>query len=64
MQLAGFKGEAATQSPLTLEWIENSIMVIPAIFMILSAAMVYRYPITKAKYEEIQAELADRHISS
>ncbi|HML38596.1 MAG TPA: MFS transporter [Bacillota bacterium] len=63
LQLAGFKGEAATQSPLTLEWIENSIMVIPAIFMILSAAMVYRYPITKAKYEEIQAELADRHIS-
>jgi GPH family glycoside/pentoside/hexuronide:cation symporter len=57
LQLAGFNGETAAQPPTALEWVENSLMIIPAVFMILTVVMVYLYPITKKKFEEIQAEL-------
>lgn len=60
LQLAGFHGEAAVQTALALEWVENSLMMIPPVFMVLTAIMVFRYPITKKKFEEIQAELKKR----
>ena len=60
LQLAGFNGEAAAQTPAALEWVENSLMLIPSAFMALTVGMVYFYPITKKKFEEIQAELQKR----
>ena len=60
LQFAGFNGEAAKQIPLALEWVENSITIIPSVFMILAVIMLFRYPITKKKFEEIQAELLKR----
>ncbi len=60
LQLAGFDGSAKIQTPLALEWVENSIIVIPAAFMVLTVVVVYFYPITKKKFEEIQAALGKR----
>lgn len=64
LQLAGFDGDAAVQTPAALEWVENSLMVIPSIFMIMTVVMMYLYPITKKTYEEIQAELRKRQMES
>jgi len=64
LQLAGFNGEAPVQTPLALEWIENSLMVIPPVFMVLTAIMVFRYPISKKKFEEIRAELRKRGLTN
>lgn len=57
LQLAGFDGEAATQSAGALGFVELSLTVIPAAFMLLTVVMVYFYPITKKKFEEIQQSL-------
>ena len=60
LQFAGFDGEAAVQSATALAWVENSMTVVPAVFVLLSFAALKKYPITKARFEEIQAELAKR----
>jgi GPH family glycoside/pentoside/hexuronide:cation symporter len=60
LELAGFNGESPMQTPAALEWIGNSLTIIPAVFMILTVIMIYRYPITKKKFEEIQEELRNR----
>jgi GPH family glycoside/pentoside/hexuronide:cation symporter len=64
LQFAGFNGEAPVQTPLALEWIENSLMVIPPVFMVLTAIMVFRYPISKKKFEEIRTELRKRGLTN
>jgi GPH family glycoside/pentoside/hexuronide:cation symporter len=63
LQLAGFNGSSTVQMPTALLWVENSLMVIPATFMALTAGMVYLYPITKKKFEEIQAKLCERSLT-
>lgn len=60
LQLAGFDGSLLVQTPLALDWVENALIVIPAVFMVLTVVMVYLYPITKKKFEEIQLELQER----
>jgi GPH family glycoside/pentoside/hexuronide:cation symporter len=60
LQFADFDGEAAVQSATALAWVENSMTVVPAVFVLLSFAALKKYPITKARFEEIQAELAKR----
>lgn len=60
LQLAGFDGTSPIQTPNALGWVENSLIVIPAVFMVMTVVMVYLYPITKKKFEEIQRELAER----
>jgi glycoside/pentoside/hexuronide:cation symporter, GPH family len=60
LQLAGFDGSSASQTGAALEWVENSLIVIPAVFMVLTVFMVFLYPITKKKFEEIQVELRKR----
>ncbi len=57
LQLAGFNGEALVQTTLALEWIENSLMIIPPVFMVLTVIMVFRYPISKKRFEEIRKQL-------
>jgi GPH family glycoside/pentoside/hexuronide:cation symporter len=63
LELAGFNGESPVQTPAALEWVENSLTLIPAVFMILTVVMIFRYPITKKKFEDIQAELLLRNTS-
>lgn len=57
LELAGFNGDSPVQTPAALNWVENSLTIIPAVFMILTIVMIYRYPITKKKFEEIKAAL-------
>ncbi len=60
LQLAGFDGTIHHQTESALSWVENMLTVIPAIFMIATTAMIFLYPITKIKYEEIKVELSKR----
>lgn len=59
LQLAGFNGDLATQPSQALLWIENSITIIPAIFMVLSMIAMCRYNITKKSFNELKEELKD-----
>ncbi|MBP3385117.1 MAG: MFS transporter [Firmicutes bacterium] len=58
LQFAGFDGEAAVQSETAMLWVENSMTLIPALFVVLSLIALKKYPITKERFAEIQAELA------
>ena len=60
LQIAGFDGEAAVQSATALTWVENSMTIVPAVFVVLSFLALKKYPITKQRFQEIQAELAKR----
>ena len=60
LQFAGFDGEAAVQSETAMLWVENSMTLIPALFVVLSLIALKKYPITKERFAEIQAELARR----
>lgn len=60
LQIGGFDGEAATQTETALGWVETSVTVLPAVFLVLAFAALYKYPITKKRFEEIQQELEKR----
>ena len=50
---AGFDGTAAVQSETALLWIENAATLIPVVFILILCIALYKYPITKARYEEM-----------
>ncbi|MCQ2547264.1 MAG: MFS transporter [Clostridia bacterium] len=60
LQLVGFNGDAAVQTPFVLSWIESSMLVIPPILVVISCIFLWKYPITRKVYENIKAELAKR----
>lgn len=60
LQFAGFDGSAAVQSETALVWVENSMTIVPAIFIVMALTALKKYPITKQRFQEIQAELARR----
>ncbi len=60
LQLAGFSGDAASQSAVALTWVENSFAVIPALLMAGSAYMIYKYPVTKKVYNEVVKAIEER----
>ncbi|MBP3385118.1 MAG: MFS transporter [Firmicutes bacterium] len=60
LQIGGFDGDAAVQSAKALIYIENCVTILPAIFLVLAVLALKKYPITKERFEEIQAELAKR----
>lgn len=60
LQMGGFDGEAAVQTETALEWVETSVTILPAIFLVLAFISLYKYPITKKRFEEIQRELERR----
>ncbi|MCI9595740.1 MAG: MFS transporter [Firmicutes bacterium] len=64
LQIGGFDGEAAAQTETALRWVETSVTVLPAIFLVLALAALYKYPITKKRFQEIQKELERRKKSS
>lgn len=59
--LAGFDGDSAVQSATALVWIENALTILPALLMFAAIFMLYKYPITKKRFQEIQAELRLRN---
>ena len=60
LQLAGFDGNAAVQTESALKAVELSVTVLPAAFLVLALVCLKKYPITKAKFEEIQRQLAEK----
>lgn len=50
---AGFDGTAMVQTETALLWIENAATLIPAGFILVVCAALYKYPITKKRYEEM-----------
>ena len=60
LECAGFDGKASVQTATTLVWIENALTLIPALFMFGTVFMLYKYPITKKSFAEIQAALRER----
>lgn len=60
LQLAGFDGSAQQQTQTALAWVENSVTILPAFFLILALIALSRYPITRKRFEEIQRQLAER----
>lgn len=59
LKFSGFDGNAHAQSEFTLDWLKNGFTLIPGIFMLISAFMVYKYPITGKVFENIM-ELLNR----
>ncbi|MBR3705755.1 MAG: MFS transporter [Firmicutes bacterium] len=57
LELAGFDGNAAQQIPLALEWIANCFTVVPGIFMILAALLIFKYPINKHNFGRVMDAL-------
>lgn len=57
LALGEFDESASTQSLRALSLIDAALTFLPAVFMALSAWMVLRYPITKARYAEILRQL-------
>ena len=60
LKLAGFDGAAAVQQETALTWVSNCFTFIPGLFMMASAYMIYKYPITREVYENICRKLQQR----
>lgn len=53
LETAGFDGTAAVQTEMAQVWIENAGTVIPIVFLIISSAALYKYPLNKKAYNEM-----------
>jgi GPH family glycoside/pentoside/hexuronide:cation symporter len=62
LHIAHFDGNAATQNAAVLEWIDNSMLILPAAFMLAAVFMIVKFPITKEKYEEIRIKLDKKQL--
>lgn len=51
LQFAGFNGDLAVQAPGAMLWIENATTVVPAVFLLLAIAALYRYPLNRKVLE-------------
>ncbi len=50
LNFSGFNGAVRVQEQTALNWIQYSITFLPAAIMLLSAAAVFLYPLTKARF--------------
>lgn len=60
LKYAGFDGAAATQTPLAETWIFHCTTLVPAVFMLLAAFSLWKYPLNRKRHHEIVAEMAAR----
>lgn len=60
LKFAGFNGDSGVQSALALDWIKNGFLLIPGIFMLISAAIVYKYPITSKVFDKILVNVEEK----
>ena len=64
LQLAGFDGEAASQTQQAQVWIEHCVTYVPAVFLILSCIALWKYPITRSVYQGIVRKLQEQQEKS
>lgn len=60
LDLTGFDGNLAVQSQSALSGIALLLTILPAMGFLLGAAMMYLFPVTKAKYQMVQKALKER----
>jgi GPH family glycoside/pentoside/hexuronide:cation symporter len=60
LQLGGFEAGAAVQSPEAIAAIYDCFTLAPGLLFAAAALFLYRFPITKARFETIKSELAVR----
>lgn len=60
LQISGFVSEAQSQSVGAMTGINNCMVIFPSILILISCVFMWKYPITKEKFKNIQAELAKR----
>lgn len=53
LAFGGFNADAAVQTKKALSWTSNSFSLIPAVLMLLSALMIFLYPITKKNFMQV-----------
>jgi GPH family glycoside/pentoside/hexuronide:cation symporter len=63
LQFRGFVSGAATQSAEATGAIMDCFTIAPGILLLVAAFAMYRFPITKGKFEEIKQALRERHES-
>ena len=63
LEFTGFDSEAAVQNQATVDCIHVSFTFIPALFSVLAAIMMFRYPITRTKHSEIIRKLNNKEES-
>lgn len=57
LQVAGFNADAKAQTATAEFWINNGLLIIPAVLILISCVIMIRYPITREKFKEIQTAL-------
>jgi GPH family glycoside/pentoside/hexuronide:cation symporter len=57
---AGYVERAERQTPQTLTAIRLLIALVPALVLLGAIIVAWRYPLTRKRHQEIQAELAQR----
>ena len=60
LEAAGFDEALSAQTETALYWVSNSYSFIPSVFMLLAALMVYKYPITRERFEHVLNGVAKR----
>ena len=53
LQLAGFDKALDVQTETALFWVSNSYSFVPSIFMLFAVFMIYKYPITRERFNDI-----------
>jgi GPH family glycoside/pentoside/hexuronide:cation symporter len=62
LQLAGFDSDLDVQPEYALEWVENSLVLIPGGAMVLVALIIRKFPITRNVFAKIKVALEDRQL--
>jgi GPH family glycoside/pentoside/hexuronide:cation symporter len=57
---AGYVKRAESQTPQTLMTIRLLIALVPAIILVGAIVVAWRYPLTRARHRDVQAQLARR----
>ncbi|MBW2369017.1 MAG: MFS transporter [Deltaproteobacteria bacterium] len=60
LQYAGFNAEAVVQTPNALHGIQMSAIFLPGIAIFLCSLLAFKYPLTQAKFDELQKAIAQR----
>jgi GPH family glycoside/pentoside/hexuronide:cation symporter len=60
LQFSGFDGEAKTQTSGALASVEFVFLVLPPLMLFATAFFMWRYPIGKKEFKEIQKKLSTR----
>jgi len=60
LQYAGFNAEAAVQTQSALHGIQMPTIFLPGIAIFICALLAFKYPLTQAKFDELQKALTQR----